>query len=83
MDKPSKPVPDDAHYSTGTVKSTGFTLDGEMHGDWVFYRKDGSVMRSGSFERGRQCGVWRTFDREGRLVSETDFGPATPAIGTT
>jgi hypothetical protein len=30
-------------------------------------------MRSGSFERGRQVGVWRTFDREGNLVKETDF----------
>ena len=44
-----------------------------MHGDWAFYRKDGSMMRSGSFDRGVQIGIWRTFDREGRLVKETRF----------
>ena len=60
-------------YSTGAVQSTGQILDGEMHGDWAFYRKDGSMMRSGSFDRGVQVGVWQTFDREGRMVKETRF----------
>ena len=68
------PIRDIARYPSGTVKSEGFTLDGEMHGDWVFYRLDGSVMRTGRFERGRQIGLWRTFDRTGHLVKETDFG---------
>jgi antitoxin component YwqK of YwqJK toxin-antitoxin module len=45
-----------------------------MHGEWTFYRADGSVMRTGSFDRGRQVGVWRTFTRAGTLVSETDHG---------
>jgi antitoxin component YwqK of YwqJK toxin-antitoxin module len=44
-----------------------------MHGPWEFYRADGSMMRSGSFERGRQVGTWRTFDRSGAVVKETDF----------
>jgi antitoxin component YwqK of YwqJK toxin-antitoxin module len=70
----SGPVPDIAHYGDGSLKSTGFTLDGVMHGEWAFYRKDGSVMRFGAFDRGRQVGIWRTFDRTGRLVKETDFG---------
>jgi hypothetical protein len=30
-------------------------------------------MRTGEFDRGRQVGVWRTFDRAGRLVKETGF----------
>ena len=63
-----------ARYDSGAIKSDGSYLDGEMHGDWVFYRLDGSVMREGRFERGRQVGPWRTFDRAGRLVQETDFG---------
>jgi antitoxin component YwqK of YwqJK toxin-antitoxin module len=68
------PVPVEDRYSTGSLKSVGFTLDGEMHGAWSFYRLDGSVMRSGEFDRGHQVGVWRTFDRTGRLVKATDFG---------
>jgi antitoxin component YwqK of YwqJK toxin-antitoxin module len=73
MPKAARLVPDIAHYDDGTLKSRGFTLDGEMHGSWEFFRKDGSVMRAGEFDRGRQVGVWRTFDRTGRLVKETDF----------
>jgi antitoxin component YwqK of YwqJK toxin-antitoxin module len=71
--KPHEPVPDVAFYTTGTIQSRGSTLDGEMHGAWEFLRKDGSVMRTGAFDRGRQVGTWRTFDRAGRLVKETRF----------
>ena len=74
MDDATEPMPVTAHYATGTVQSTGYLLAGEMHGSWEFFRKDESLMRSGRFERGRQVGVWRTFDRGGRLVKETDFG---------
>jgi antitoxin component YwqK of YwqJK toxin-antitoxin module len=73
--RPAEPEPESAHYSSGVVQSRGFTLDGEMHGAWQFFRKDGSVMRTGEFDRGRQIGTWRTFDRAGRLVKETTFSP--------
>ncbi len=73
MSKSEKATPDVAFYDTGVVRYRGFQLDGQMHGDWEFLRKDGSVMRAGCFDRGRQVGVWRTFDRAGKLVKETDF----------
>lgn len=73
MEEPLEPVPLPATYGTGTIKSKGYLLDGEMHGAWSFVRKDGSVMRTGHFDRGRQVGTWRTFDRSGRLVKETGF----------
>jgi antitoxin component YwqK of YwqJK toxin-antitoxin module len=44
-----------------------------MHGEWEFYRRDGSLMRSGEFDKGRQVGTWKTFDRSGDLVSEKEF----------
>jgi antitoxin component YwqK of YwqJK toxin-antitoxin module len=44
-----------------------------MHGPWQFFRADGSLMREGSFDQGRQIGVWRTYDRAGKLVKETSF----------
>jgi len=68
-----EPVEDTAHYANGRIKYTGFRLNGEMHGAWSFYRTDGSLMRSGAFERGRQVGAWRTFDRSGTVVKETSF----------
>ncbi len=61
------------HYPNGNVRFTGFHLAGEMHGAWVFYRADGSVMRSGSFDRGRQVGRWTTFARDGRVVKVTAY----------
>jgi antitoxin component YwqK of YwqJK toxin-antitoxin module len=44
-----------------------------MHGAWTFYRKDGSVMRTGSFRHGERTGAWRTFDRAGGMVRESSF----------
>jgi antitoxin component YwqK of YwqJK toxin-antitoxin module len=73
MAKTSTPTPDVAHYDHGGVRYRGFQLDGEMHGAWEFLRKDGSIMRSGEFDRGRQVRIWRTFDRAGKVVKETDF----------
>lgn len=73
MPDTSEPVPEVTRYADGGVLSRGYRLDGEMHGAWEFVRKDGSVMRTGEFDRGRQVGVWRTFDRTGRLVTEKDF----------
>lgn len=75
MASTSEPTAVTNRYSTGAVQSTGSILDGEMHGHWEFFRKDGSMMRSGEFDRGQQTGTWRTFDRAGRLVKETAFAP--------
>ena len=54
--------------TTTTAKSASVarTSTGRCDGPWEFFRRDGSRMRSGSFERGKQIGVWRTFDRTGR-----------------
>ena len=76
MVKAAEPVPETALYANGSVKFTGFYLEGALHGAWAWYRTDGSVMRTGQFDRGRQVGVWRTFDRSGEVVKETDFTKA-------
>jgi antitoxin component YwqK of YwqJK toxin-antitoxin module len=67
------PAPHIEHYGSGVLKLRGFYLDGEMHGAWEFYRTDGTIMRSGEFDRGRQVGIWRTFARSGEVVKETAF----------
>ena len=36
-----------------------------------YFHKDGSKMRSGSFENGVHVGDWTTYDREGRVVKVT------------
>jgi antitoxin component YwqK of YwqJK toxin-antitoxin module len=67
-------IEETAHYANGGVKFTGFRLGGEMHGAWSWFRTDGSLMRTGSFDRGRQVGTWRTYDRSGAIVKETELG---------
>jgi antitoxin component YwqK of YwqJK toxin-antitoxin module len=74
MAKSSKAKTETARYANGNVKFRGAHLDGEMHGEWEFFRADGSKMRSGAFDRGKQIGVWRTYDRAGKVVKETTFG---------
>lgn len=68
-------LPEDADYDHGGPQHRGFTLNGEMHGAWRFYRRDGSIMRSGEFDKGQQVGTWRTFDRSGAVVKETVLPP--------
>jgi len=69
----AEPIEATERYDNGRLKLTGFRLDGELHGAWSWFRRDGSLMRTGSFDRGRQVGPWRTFDRSGRMVKETTF----------
>jgi antitoxin component YwqK of YwqJK toxin-antitoxin module len=73
MTKAFQPTPDVAYYDDGGVRYRGFQMDGQMHGAWEFFRKDGSIMRAGEFARGQQVGIWRTFDRGGLVVKETNF----------
>ena len=73
-DGTDEPTPALDLYPNGKPRFRGSHLEGEMHGEWTFYRADGSVMRTGSFDRGRQVGRWTTFDRSGATVKVTDFG---------
>ena len=63
----SEPEPEVTYFGNGKVKYRGANLDGQMHGPWEWYRLDGSLMRTGSFDRGRQVGVGGpTTVRQGR-----------------
>jgi antitoxin component YwqK of YwqJK toxin-antitoxin module len=73
MPDPGQRDAETVHYANGNVKHRGAHLEGEMHGHWEFYRLDGSLMRAGSFDHGRQVGLWQTFDRTGKVVKETRF----------
>jgi antitoxin component YwqK of YwqJK toxin-antitoxin module len=75
------PTAEVEHYGNGKVKYSGFKLGGDFHGEWKFFRADGSLMRAGAFDRGRQVGVWRTYDRAGKVVKETDMREGREARG--
>lgn len=54
-------------YTTGFLKAKGSLKNGELHGYWEWYRKDGIIMRSGNFKAGNQVGEWITYDATGSV----------------
>ena len=50
-------------------------LDDRLHGYWEWYRKDGTLKRSGTFERGERVGEWTTYDADGAPYKVTQIKP--------
>ena len=63
------------YHKDGSVWANGRTLNGVPTGYWEWFRKDGTRMRSGTFEKGEQVGEWTTYDRSGRVVKVTNIRP--------
>jgi antitoxin component YwqK of YwqJK toxin-antitoxin module len=61
-------------YENGNPRYKGKFKESKMHGYWEFFRKDGTLMRSGSFDSGKQIGTWTTYDHTGHPYKETEFG---------
>ena len=64
-------IPYTRRHRDGTVWATGWTLDGEPQGHWEWFRVDGTLMRSGSFDSGAQVGEWVTYDKHGAPYKST------------
>jgi uncharacterized protein YdhG (YjbR/CyaY superfamily) len=69
----SKGIARDFH-ANGALKARGRMKDGELHGAWAWWRADGTLLRTGSFDRGRQVGEWTTYDAAGKPARTTDKG---------
>ncbi|KRB51090.1 MAG: hypothetical protein V4514_13760 [Pseudomonadota bacterium] len=68
---PTKPVPFEKLHKDGSLWARGQTLDDLPTGYWEWFRKDGTKLRSGHFERGEQVGEWTTYDRTGAVYKVT------------
>ena len=60
-------------YASGIVKAKGAMRDGELHGNWSWFRSDGGLMRTGQFRAGARTGTWRMYTRDGSVGRETKF----------
>lgn len=56
-------------FDDGRVKAEGSMKAGALHGEWRWYRRDGSLMRTGRFRQGEQVGAWTTVTRDGREIT--------------
>mgnify|MGYP002626870656 FL=1 len=54
------------------VFAKGKTKNDNPHGYWEWYRKDGTLKRSGYFENGEPVGEWTTYDSDGNVYKVTE-----------
>jgi antitoxin component YwqK of YwqJK toxin-antitoxin module len=59
------------HANGKTVWSKGKSLNGLPDGYWEWYRVDGTLKRSGYFNKGKQTGNWTTYDSKGKPYKVT------------
>ena len=64
------------YHSDGSVWATGQMTGDVMTGFWMWFRKDGVIIRSGSFTTdGEQTGDWTTYDKAGKVYKVTRMKP--------
>lgn len=63
----------EGYYDNGFLKHRGKMKGNDLAGSWQWFRRDGSLMRSGAFRNGTQWGDWVTYDRDGKAVKVTTF----------
>jgi antitoxin component YwqK of YwqJK toxin-antitoxin module len=59
------------YHNDGTVWAKGKMLGEQPDGYWEWFRKDGVIMRSGYFDKGKQIGEWTTYDKQGKIYKVT------------
>lgn len=60
------------HADGKSIWSKGMIKEGHPDGYWEWYRKDGTLKRSGYFENSLEVGIWTTYDTKGQVYKVTD-----------
>ncbi len=61
------------YYDDGQLKAVGQMRDGKLHGNWKWFRRDGTLLRTGKFSHGEQVGTWTSYDGAGNPVKTTRY----------
>ena len=59
------------HANGQTIWSKGKIVDGQPEGYWEWYRLNGTIKRSGYFQRGDPVGEWTTYNDKGEVYKVT------------
>jgi hypothetical protein len=59
------------YHKDGSVWARGLKVGNVLTGYWEWFRKDGTKLRSGYFEKGEQTGDWTTYDKKGNVYRVT------------
>ena len=76
----TNPTPQKEHiqyHRDGSIWAKGQTINEVPTGYWEWFRLDGTKMRSGHFDNGKQVGEWITYDKEGKKYKVTTIKPET------
>lgn len=60
------------HANGNTIWSKGKIVNDNPDGYWEWYRTDGTIKRSGYFDKGEPVGEWITYDNEGKKHKSTN-----------
>jgi uncharacterized protein YdhG (YjbR/CyaY superfamily) len=59
------------YHKNGAMWAKGQVKGGVLTGYWEWFRLDGTILRSGTFENGEQVGEWTTYDKNGKVYKVT------------
>jgi|SRR5688572_74254 len=59
------------YHNDGSIWAKGKMVNDTPEGYWEWFRKDGVIMRSGYFQKGKQTGQWTTYDKKGKIYKVT------------
>lgn len=66
-------IPHIEYHKDGSIWAKGDMLNGKMDGYWEWFRINGTKMRSGNFDNGKQVREWITYDKKGKVYKKTSF----------
>jgi len=66
-------IPFEKLHKGGSLWARGQTVDDVPTGYWEWFRKDGTRLRSGHFQKGQQVGEWTTYDAKGEPYKVTQM----------
>lgn len=66
-------IPFERLHKDGSLWARGQTVDDVPTGYWEWFRKDGTKLRSGHFQKGQQVGEWTTYDARGEPYKVTQM----------
>lgn len=61
------------YHKDGSIWAKGKIIGDTPVGYWEWFRKDGTKMRSGTYNDGIQVGEWTTYDKAGEIYKVTDM----------
>ncbi len=61
------------YFKSGKIKAEGNYENGQMDGEWKFYRETGQLWQVGNFKNGKKNGSWVRYDKNDQIEYDEIF----------